>query len=75
MASVSKAFCASALGILMDDFEHGRNVTPLPPVLKELNWYTAVQDVLPEEWQLMDGWASKKANLKDILSHVSGLPR
>ncbi|KAG1863752.1 hypothetical protein F4604DRAFT_1784860 [Suillus subluteus] len=30
MASVSKAFCVSALGILMDDYEHGRNVTPLP---------------------------------------------
>ncbi|KAG2128999.1 beta-lactamase/transpeptidase-like protein [Suillus clintonianus] len=75
MASVSKAFCASALGILMDDFEHGRNVTPLPPALTEFNWHTLVQDILPGEWQLMDDWASKKANLKDILSHVSGLPR
>ncbi|KAJ8593158.1 beta-lactamase/transpeptidase-like protein [Rhizopogon salebrosus TDB-379] len=74
MASVSKAFCASALGILMDDFEHGRNVTPLPPALTELNWHTSVHDILPGEWQLMDEWASKKANLKDILSHVSGLP-
>lgn len=75
MASVSKAFCASALGILMDDFDHGRNVTPLPTALTEFNWHTLVQDILPGEWQLMDDWASKKANLKDILSHVSGLPR
>ncbi|KAG2033655.1 beta-lactamase/transpeptidase-like protein [Suillus americanus] len=75
MASVSKAFCASALGILMDDYEHGRNVTPLPPALSEFNWHTLVQDILPGEWQLMDDWASKKANMKDILSHVSGLPR
>ncbi|KAG1768064.1 beta-lactamase transpeptidase-like protein [Suillus placidus] len=75
MASVSKAFCVSALGILMDDYEHGRNVTPLPPALSEFNWHTLVQDILPGEWQLMDDWASKKANMKDILSHVSGLPR
>jgi CubicO group peptidase (beta-lactamase class C family) len=74
MASVSKAFCASAMGILMDDYEHGRNVTPLPPALSEFNWHTLVQDILPGEWQLMDEWASKKANMKDILSHVSGLP-
>ncbi|KAG2030659.1 beta-lactamase/transpeptidase-like protein, partial [Suillus americanus] len=75
MASVSKAFCVSALGILMDDYEHGRNVTPLPPALSEFNWHTLVQDILPGEWQLMDAWASEKANMKDILSHVSGLPR
>ena len=75
MASVSKAFCASALGILMDDFEHGRNVTPLPLTLMEFSWHTPVQDILPGEWKLMDEWASRKANLKDILSHVSGLPR
>ncbi|KAG2135710.1 beta-lactamase/transpeptidase-like protein [Suillus bovinus] len=75
MASVSKAFCASALGILMDDYQYGRNVTPLPPALSEFNWHTLVQDILPGEWQLMDEWASKKANIKDILSHVSGLPR
>jgi CubicO group peptidase (beta-lactamase class C family) len=59
----------------MDDYEHGRNVTPLPPALSEFNWHTLVQDILPGEWQLMDEWASKKANMKDILSHVSGLPR
>ena len=59
----------------MDDFEHGRNVTPLPPAVTEFNWHTSVQDILPGEWQLMDEWAERKANLKDILSHVSGLPR
>ncbi|KAG1859372.1 beta-lactamase/transpeptidase-like protein [Suillus subalutaceus] len=73
MASVSKAFCVSALGILMDDYEHGRNVTPLPPALSEFNWHTLVQDILPGEWKLMDDWASEKPNMKDILSHVSGL--
>ncbi|KAI6044606.1 beta-lactamase/transpeptidase-like protein [Pisolithus marmoratus] len=75
MASVSKAFCATALGILMDDFTNGRNVTALPPGLTELTWHTRVKDLLPGEWQLMDESASERANLKDILSHVSGVPR
>ncbi|KAG1846985.1 beta-lactamase/transpeptidase-like protein [Suillus subalutaceus] len=73
MASVSKAFCVSALGILMDDYEHGINITPLPPALSEFNWHTLVKDILSGEWQLMDDWASEKANMADILSHVSGL--
>ncbi|KAH7914454.1 beta-lactamase/transpeptidase-like protein [Hygrophoropsis aurantiaca] len=75
MASVSKAFCASAIGILMDDFANGRNVTALPPGLSELTWKTKVKDILPGQWELMDEWATEKANIHDILSHVSGLPR
>ncbi|KAI6121290.1 beta-lactamase/transpeptidase-like protein [Pisolithus sp. B1] len=75
MASVSKAFCATALGILMDDFANGKNITALPPGLTELTWYTKVKDLLPGEWQLIDEWASERANLKDILSHVTGVPR
>lgn len=75
MASISKAFCATALGILMDDFANGRNITALPPGLTELTWHTKIKDLLPGEWQLMDEWASEQANLKDILSHVTGVPR
>ena len=73
MASVSKAFCATALRLLIDDFAHGRNVTALPSCLTELTWHTRLRDLLPE-WELMDAWASERANLRDILSHVSGLP-
>ncbi|KAI6121289.1 beta-lactamase/transpeptidase-like protein [Pisolithus sp. B1] len=75
MASISKAFCATALGILIDDFANGRNVTALPPGLTELTWHTKVKDLLLGEWQLIDEWASERANLKDILSHVTGVPR
>ncbi|KAF8132810.1 beta-lactamase/transpeptidase-like protein [Boletus edulis] len=79
MASVSKAFCATALGLLIDDFEHGRNVTALPTGVTELTWHTRLRDVLPgsggEGWALMDTWASERANFKDILGHVSGVPR
>lgn len=75
VASVSKQFTATALGLVIDDYAHGRNVTPLPGGLQELRWDTKLKDILPEDWALMDPWASEKANLHDVLSHVSGLPR
>ncbi|KAI5123304.1 hypothetical protein M0805_009325 [Coniferiporia weirii] len=73
IGSCSKAFLAASLGILMDDFAHGRNVTPLPPVLTEFGWETKVKDLLPDDWELGDEWQQEKANLRDILSHVSGV--
>ncbi|EIW83776.1 beta-lactamase transpeptidase-like protein [Coniophora puteana RWD-64-598 SS2] len=80
MASVSKAFCASALGVLIDDYTQSRNVTPLPVGLSSLSWETKVKDVLPADsvdksYGLMDEWAHEKATLRDILGHVSGVPR
>ncbi|EJU03475.1 beta-lactamase/transpeptidase-like protein [Dacryopinax primogenitus] len=74
IASNSKAFTATALGILIDDFEHGRNVTALPGGV-EFGWKTKLADLLPDEWALKDQWASEKTNLIDMLSHVTGLPR
>ncbi|KAI0063207.1 beta-lactamase/transpeptidase-like protein [Artomyces pyxidatus] len=75
IGSCSKAFLSAAMGILIDDYAHGRNTTPLPAGLKKLDWDSKLKDILPGEWKLMDHWASEKANLVDILSHVSGLPR
>jgi CubicO group peptidase (beta-lactamase class C family) len=75
IASCSKAFLTAALGLLMDDYAHGRNMTPLPAGLVKLDWDTKLVDVLPGEWALMDEWATEKASLKDIMSHTSGLPR
>lgn len=75
IASCSKAFAAAAMGILMDDFTNGRNVTALPPGLALFNWNTKVKDLLPGEWALQDEWASEKASVRDILAHVSGLGR
>lgn len=75
IASCSKAFAASAMSILMDDFSQGRNVTTLPPGVSQFNWYTRVADLLPDDWQLLDEWASLRGELRDILSHQSGLPR
>ena len=59
----------------MDDFAHGRNKTPLPGGLSRLTWKTKVADILPNDWRLMDPWASQKANLIDILTHLSGVAR
>ena len=58
----------------MDDYAHGRNITPLPDGVGTFDWHTKVQDILPDDWKLMDDWASQKASFRDILSHQSGLP-
>jgi len=77
IGSCSKAFLSASLGILIDDFAQGRNTTPLPTVtgLSSLSWKTKLSDILSSDWELSDPWASQKANLIDILSHVSGMPR
>jgi CubicO group peptidase (beta-lactamase class C family) len=74
VASVSKAFTAAALGLVMDDFAHGYNVTPLPHGLTNFTWDTKLKDLLPNDWQLMDAFASQNARIRDILAHMSGLP-
>ena len=63
------------MGLLIDDFAHGRNTTTLPAGVRELAWNTKMKDLLPKDWALMDQWATEKASLRDALSHVSGLPR
>ncbi|KAH9063767.1 beta-lactamase/transpeptidase-like protein [Lactarius deliciosus] len=75
IGSCSKAFVAASLGILIEEFAQGRNSTPLPIGLSTLSWQTKLVDILPGDWELSDPWASKKANLIDILTHVSGLAR
>ena len=75
LASCSKAFTTAAVGLLIEDYASGRNVTPLPNGLDRLDWDTKLKDILPGLWELMDGTASEMASLKDILSHQSGVPR
>ncbi|TDL17828.1 beta-lactamase/transpeptidase-like protein [Rickenella mellea] len=75
IGSCSKAFMSASLGILMDDFASGRNTTPLPHELTEFGWQTELREILPADWKLEDTWASEKANIQDILTHLSGLPR
>lgn len=75
IASTSKAFLSTSMAILIDDYANGRNSTPLPETMRQFDWETKIKDLLPNDWKLMDSWAEEKANIKDILSHVSGLPR
>ena len=41
------------MGILIDDFATGKNVTVLPAGVSEFNWETKVQALLPDDWKLM----------------------
>lgn len=75
IGSCSKAFLSASVGILMDDYAHGRNNTPLPAGVTRFDWYSKVADILPDDWKLADEWASQKATFRDVLSHQTGLPR
>ncbi|KAI0334281.1 beta-lactamase/transpeptidase-like protein [Cubamyces sp. BRFM 1775] len=75
LASCSKAFLAASVGLLIDDFAHGRNTTPLPAGLSRFDWDTKIAAILPEEWQLDDAWSTLGANVRDVLGHVTGLPQ
>ncbi|KAF7325850.1 Zn(2)-C6 fungal-type domain-containing protein [Mycena kentingensis (nom. inval.)] len=74
LGSCSKAFLSASLGILMQDFKDGRNVTELPDTIKQFDWSTKVHDLLPGQWEVEDEWTTKKADLRDLLAHLTGLP-
>lgn len=59
----------------MEDFAQGVNQTTLPSDVHKFDWNTKVINLLPDDWKLMDEWATEKATLRDVLSHQSGLPR
>ncbi|GBE87212.1 hypothetical protein SCP_1004590 [Sparassis crispa] len=64
------------MGILVEDFASGKNTTALPHGIQTFTWDTKIRELFPDgEWELADAWASQKANLRDVLTHVSGLPR
>lgn len=62
IGSCTKAFLSASLGILMDDFNNGRNSTSLPQPLSTFNWETKVKDLLPSEWMLRDQFQHEKTN-------------
>ena len=63
IASNSKLFTALTLGTLVE----GSN--------SSLKWTTKVADILGADWKLQDPIAQEHANLLDIFSHRTGLPR
>jgi CubicO group peptidase (beta-lactamase class C family) len=58
LASVSKAFTAAALGVLVDQ--------------GKLDWSDKVIQYLPE-FVMQDPWVTREFTIKDLLSHKSGL--
>ena len=60
IASVTKAFTATAVGILVDE--------------KRLEWDTPVREYLPT-FRLHDPVATERLTMRDLLCHRSGLPR
>lgn len=59
IASVSKAFTAATLAILVDD--------------GKLAWDNPVIDYLPE-FRMYDPWVTREFTVRDLLTHRSGLP-
>lgn len=59
IASVSKAFTAAALALLVDDGKVG--------------WDEPVIDYLPE-FRMHDPWVTREFTIRDLLTHRSGLP-
>ena len=59
IASVSKAFTAAALALLVDE--------------GKLEWDAPVIDYLPE-FRMYDSWVTREFTIRDLLTHRSGLP-
>lgn len=59
IGSVSKAFTAAALALLVDQ--------------GKLNWDDKVIDYLPE-FRMYDAWVTREFTIRDMLTHRSGLP-
>ena len=59
IASVSKAFTAAALAVLVDE--------------GKLGWDDPVIDYLPE-FRMHDPWVTREFSIRDLLTHRSGLP-
>jgi CubicO group peptidase (beta-lactamase class C family) len=59
----------------MQDFADDKNTTALPSNVTEFAWSTKIQDLLPGEWKTSDLWSTEQADLRDLLAHVTGLPR
>jgi CubicO group peptidase (beta-lactamase class C family) len=59
IASVSKAFTAASLALLVDE--------------GKLNWEDRVIDYLPD-FRMYDPWVTREFTIRDLLTHRSGLP-
>lgn len=62
-ASMTKAFVAASLSLLVDD-----------DAFPDVKWSTPVSKLIPDDFALCDSRYTDTVTLEDILSHRSGLP-
>lgn len=63
-ASMTKAFTAAAVSLLVDDNEK----------YPSIQWTTPVSEILPEDFVLIDAYATQNVTVEDILSHRTSFP-
>ncbi|PVD35059.1 hypothetical protein C0Q70_06340 [Pomacea canaliculata] len=61
IASVTKAFTSTLLGMLMDESKSG------------YTWKTPIKDILGSDFQLFNDYITNHTTVKDILTHRTGL--
>jgi len=62
--STTKSFTAAALSLLVDNStDYGG-----------LNWTTSISSILPDDFVLSNPWATQHINIRDALTHRTGLP-
>jgi CubicO group peptidase (beta-lactamase class C family) len=64
-ASLSKAFTAAAISLLVDDNENHPTI----------QWTAPVSSIIPDDFVLSDAQATKDVTVEDMLSHRTGMPR
>lgn len=63
-ASMTKAFTAAAVSLLVDDNEQ----------YPSIQWTTPVSEIIRDDFVLSDPTYTENVTIEDILSHRSGLP-
>jgi CubicO group peptidase (beta-lactamase class C family) len=63
--SLSKAFTAAAISLLVDDNENHPTI----------QWTAPVSSILQDDFVLSDTQATKEVTIEDMLSHRTGMPR
>ena len=64
--STTKSFTAAAVSLLIDDSAGSK--TPL-------QWNTPIASIIPDDFVLLDNYATNHLTLEDALSHRTGMPR
>ena len=64
--STTKSFIAAAVSLLIDDSASSKD---------PLKWDTPIASIIPDDFVLLDNYATNHLTLEDALSHRTGMPR